>query len=147
MVHERVGVAFEEIVDLIELFFCYPHVRAREPAEIKDPVEHRHRFRTELPVDVLFLNDHRVLRFIKAERKIGFAEPVDGRKDRVCMRPLVGKARVPFGMAGGGKHRRPLVPCPFEILMCLPLPVLRIELHTTRSRQTTLLSRFSSLIL
>ena len=70
---ERTPVAHQDLVNFIELLSCNPHVWSWEPPKVENPVEHCHRFRTKLPVDVLFINNNRILNLIKAKRKVGCA--------------------------------------------------------------------------
>jgi hypothetical protein len=55
----------EDGLDLLDLLSCNPDVRARQAAEVKDPVEDGHRFGAELSVDVGFLNDQGVHRLVE----------------------------------------------------------------------------------
>src|SRR5512137_2592216 len=92
--HEWTTVTLQDLVDFIELLSRNPDVWSREPAKIENPVKHGHRFRTKLPVDVLFIDNHGVFSFVKSKGEVGLAQPVNGGKDRMFLCPLIGKERV-----------------------------------------------------
>jgi hypothetical protein len=68
--HEGAFVAHEDLINLIELFSCDPNVRPWQTPKIEHPVQHCHRLWTKLAVDILFIDDDRIFRFVKSERKI-----------------------------------------------------------------------------
>src|SRR5665647_380503 len=87
-------VALQDLFDLIKLFPRNPHIRPGEPPKVENTIEHSHRFRTKLPVDVFLIYNHRVFSFVKPEREIGFTQTVNRSKDRVRLRPLICKVRI-----------------------------------------------------
>ncbi len=95
--NKRTLVARQDLVDLIELLPCNPHVRPGEPAEIEHPVEYCHRFGTKLAINILFFDDYRVFGLIKTNREVGLTQPVDGRKDRMRYSPIITQVGIlPF---------------------------------------------------
>ena len=90
-------------------------VRPREAPKVEDPVEDRRCLGTELPVDVLLLDEERHPRLIEADGKVDLAQALDGLCDGMHLCPPEHVSGVPVRRADRVDDRGAAVPCVFKI--------------------------------